>query len=230
MRAGGTTPIVLSILVMVALPALGHAQSPTATRGAFGAALSTGATVGALRGAVPEGATVGAARGSLPAAAVIGAVRGAPPTGGTVGAFRSALAADTVSVLPGASMPMATGTFRGDVPANANVGTVSGPLPPGTQLGEPGPGELAQRLKSEARMDLVDGSYARAEGMLNRSVAIREEMVGRVRPEIAEALDDNAKLLRRWDRNAAAADMEVRAKEIRTKLEPPPAPKKPDRF
>lgn len=229
MRAGGATLIVLSILVMVALPAPGHAQSPTATRGAFGMALSTGATAGALRGALPEGATVGAARGSLPAAAVIGAVRGALPPGGTVGAFRSALAADTVSVLPGASMPMATGTFRGDVPANANVGTASTPLPPGTQLGEPGAVELAQRLKAEARMNLIDGSYARAEGMLNRSVAIREEMVGRVRPEIAEALDENAKLLRRWDRNAAAADMEGRAKEIRTKLEPP-APKKPERF
>ncbi len=229
MRVGATALILLSVLVMVALPALGHAQSPTATRGAFGGTLSTGATVGALRGAVPEGATVGAARGSLPAAAVIGAVRGTPPPGGTVGAYRSALAADTVSVLPGASIPMPTGAFRGDVPTNANVGTVSGPLPSGTQLGEPGPGELAQRLKSEARMNLVDGSYARAEGMLKQSVAIREEMVGQVRPEIAEALDDNAKLLRRWDRNAAAADMEARAKEIRTKLEPP-APKKPNRF
>ena len=91
-----------------------------------------------------------------------------------------------------------------------------------------GPGEIVQGLDSQARMYLVDGDYAHGEGMLNRSVATREDMVGKVHPEVAGALETDAQLLRHYSRDAAAADMEVRAKEIRTKLEPPPAPKKPD--
>jgi hypothetical protein len=83
-------------------------------------------------------------------------------------------------------------------------------------------------------MWLGDGNYAQGEAMLNRSVSIREEIAGGpVHPEVANALEDSAKLLRQWNRNAAASDMEARAKEIRTKLEPPPAPKAakvPERF
>jgi hypothetical protein len=231
MRAGATALIVLSVPIMAALPVLGHAQSPTATRGAFGGSLSTDATPGALRGAVPVGATVGAARGAVPVDAMTGAVRGAPPSGGTVGAFRSVpVSGGAVSVLPGAFLPMTTGALRGDVPVDASVGTVSVPIPSGTSFGGPGPAEFAQGLKSQARSNLVDGNYVQGETMLRRSVANREQVVGSpVHPEVAAALDDNAKVLRHWNREAAAADMEARAKEIRIKLEPP-APKKPDRF
>jgi hypothetical protein len=125
---------------------------------------------------------------------------------------------------------MATGALRGDVPADASVGAVSAPIPPGAALGEPGPNELAARLKSQARMNLVDGNYAQGEAMLSRAVTIREEMVGRDHPDVASALEDSAKLLRQYNREAAAADMETRASEIRTRLEPPPAPREPERF
>jgi hypothetical protein len=84
-------------------------------------------------------------------------------------------------------------------------------------------------LDFQARLYLVDGNYAQGDTMLNRSVAIREQAVGGVHPEVAGALETDAKLLRHYNRDAAAADMDARAKEIRTKLEPP-APKKPDRF
>jgi hypothetical protein len=124
---------------------------------------------------------------------------------------------------------MAVGAFRGDVPADSTVGALPLPVPPGARLGEPGPGELSQGLASQARSNLVDGNYAQGEAMLNRSVAIREQMVGRDHPDVAGALEDDAKLLRRWNRDAAAADMEARAKEIRTRLEPP-KPKAPERF
>jgi hypothetical protein len=122
---------------------------------------------------------------------------------------------------------MAVGAFRGDVPADSTVGAVPVPVPPGARFGQPGPNELAQGLRSQARSRLVDGDYAQGEAMLNRSVAIREQMVGRDHPDVAGALEDNAKLLRQWNREAAAADMEARAKEIRTRLEPP-KPKEPE--
>jgi hypothetical protein len=230
MRAGAPALILLIVLAMVALPVVGHAQSPSVTRGAFGRSLSPDATAGALRGAAPPGATVGAGRGSLPADATVGAVGGGPPSGGTVGAFRSASpSVGTVGVLPGGVLPMNVLPFRGSVPADATVGAISVPAPPGAHFGDPGPGELAQGLYSQARMSLIDGNYAQGEAMLNRSVAIREQMVGRDHPEVAGALEGNAKLLRQYNREAAAADMEVRAKEIRTRLEPP-APKEPERF
>ena len=88
---------------------------------------------------------------------------------------------------------------------------------------------MAERLNSEARIYMVDGNYAQGEGLSNRSVAVREQIVGGVHPEVAGALETDAKVLRHYNRDAAAADIDARAKEIRTKLEPP-APKKPTRF
>jgi hypothetical protein len=103
------------------------------------------------------------------------------------------------------------------------------PAPPGSRFGEPGPEDLAAELRARARIHLIDGSYAQAEAMLNRSVAIREEAVGPDPPDVARALEENAKLLRRWNREAAAADMEAGAKEIRTRLEMP-SPPTPESF
>jgi hypothetical protein len=57
--------------------------------------------------------------------------------------------------------------------------------------------------------------------MLHRSVGIREQMAGPVNPDVANALEGDARLLRHWNLEAAAADMDARAKEIRIKLETP---------
>ena len=229
MRGAATTLIVLTVPVMVALPALGHAQAPTITRGVLGGSLSPDSSSGVLRGTVPRGATTGVVRGTLPPGGTAGLLQATPP-GATVGVFRDTAAAARVPVMPGGVRPTPMPVLMGPLPADASVGTLTAPLPPGTRLGAPGPDEIMQGLDFQARIYLEDGNYAQGEKMLNGSVAIREDMVGRVNPEVAGALETDAKLLRHYSRDAAAADMEVRAKEIRTKLEPPPAPRKPDRF
>ena len=228
MRGRATAIIVLSVPVMVALPALGHAQTQTFTRGVLGGPLSPDSTTGLLRGALPQGATTGVVRGTLPTGGTAGLIHAAPP-GATFGVFRNTAAAATVPVMPGGFAPTPVPTLRGPLPADAAVGALSAPAAPGTRLGEPGPAEIEHGLNFQGRLYLVDHNFAQGETMLNQSVGIREEMVGRVHPEVAGALETDAKLLRHYDRNATAADMETRAKEIRTKLEPP-APKKPDRF
>jgi hypothetical protein len=229
MRGAVTTLIVLTVPVMVALPALGHAQSPTITRGALGGSLPPNASSGLLRGSVPPGATTGVVRGTLPPGGTAGLLQALPP-GATVGVFRDTAAAARVPVMPGGLPPALTPVLMGPLPADASVGALTAPVSPGTRLGEPGPDEIMKGLDSQARIYLQDGNYAQGEQMLNGSVAIREDMVGRVSPGVAGALETDAQLMRHYSRDAAAADMEVRAKEIRTKLEPPPAPKKPDRF
>jgi hypothetical protein len=77
----------------------------------------------------------------------------------------------------------------------------------------------------QARLRLIEGDYAPAEGMLKESVAIREQALGRDHPDVAQTLEDNARLLRQWNRDALATDMENRAKEIRTTLEEAAKPK-----
>jgi len=228
-------PLLIALLLMFS-PGGAWAQSSTTTRGAFGGVLSGDMTSGATRGALPPGATVGAARGSVPQGAVVGAARpaastssaGAPPS---VGLFfvPGAVPAGTPVSPPGAIQVGSGGvlSFRGPVSPDTATGTLGTPIPSNTVLGTPGSAEIAERLQTEAGMWLRDGNYVQGEAMLNRSVAIREEMAGGPNhPEVAQALEDNAKLLRVWNRESAASDMEARAKEIRTNLEPPPAPLK----
>jgi hypothetical protein len=213
MRSGARVAIVLG---MTALPWLSHAQAPVVTRGVLGSSQSTqsgNATTGVLRGAVPPGATVGAGRGAVPPDASIGVVRSGPSSNETMGTLR------------GPTAPTEVGTF---LPPDAPVGTFAAPMPPGTRFGEPGPADIAQRLAEQARRSLVDHDFAAGEALLNRSVRVREESVGRDHPDVAKALEDNAALLRRYNREAAAADMDARAREIRTRLEPPPRPTPPE--
>ena len=229
MRRAATTLIVLTVPVMVALPALSQTQAPTITRGVLVGSMPPDSGCGLLRGALPPGATTGVVRGTLPSGAKAGLMQSVP-SGGSVGVLRDTYSAARVPVMPGGVPSTFVPTLRGPLPADAVVGSLTSPVPPGTRLGEAGPAEIVQGLDSQARLYLVDGDYAHGEGMLNRSVATREDMVGKVHPEVAGALETDARLLRHYSRDAAATDMEVRAKEIRTKLEPPPAPKKPERF
>ena len=69
MRRAATTLIVLTVPVMVALPALGHAQAPTITRASSVGSMPPDSSVGLLRGALPQGATTGVVRGTLPSGA-----------------------------------------------------------------------------------------------------------------------------------------------------------------
>ena len=225
MRGVGIVLIVLSVPVMAALPMVAHAQSPTIARGLLVGSQPPGSTFGLLRGTLPQGATTGVVRGVLPSGATAGLIQ-APPPGSTSGLLRNTSAATMVPTMPGGVTSTPVPTLRGSLPADAAVGVVSPPAPAGSRLGEPGPGDVVERLNSEARIYLVDGNYAQGETLLNGSVAIREQTVGQVHPEVAGALETDAKLLRHYNRETAAHDMDTRAKEIRTKLEPP-APKKP---
>ena len=179
MRGVATTLIVLTVPVMLALPALGHAQAPTITRGVLGGSLSPDSSSGVLRGTLPQGATTGVVRGTLPPGGTAGLLQATPP-GATVGVFRDTAAAARVPVMPGESAqrpcPCSWDPFR-RMRASA---ALAAPLPPGTRLGAPGPGEIMQGLDFQARIYLEDGNYAHGEKMLNGSVAIREDMVGRV--------------------------------------------------
>jgi hypothetical protein len=230
------------VVAAVALPVVGHAQSPTVTRGAFAVPVSLGATTGAIAAPVSPGATTGAIRGALPPGSSVGAIRGSVPvdavigvprtaSGATVGVFPSPVTPIVgVGLVPGVVLPTTVIAPRGSLPADATVGALATPLPPGSRLGAPGPDEIAGRLNSQARLSLIDGNYAQGETMLNRSVTIREEVVGPVHPEVAAALEENAQLLRQYNRDAAAAAMETRAQEIRTLLEPPPPSNPPEAF
>jgi len=225
MRASVT--VLAAAVVLAALPAATQAQTRTTTRGAFGGAVSSDTTVGPFRGSVPQGATLGAVRGAVTSDTVIGAVRNAPST--AIGGFRAETPTEVVGVAPGQFRRMSDIWFRGAVSPGA-VGAFGAPAPSDTVLGRPGPRELEGRLNSEATMAMWDGNYKRGEVMLNRAVEVREEIAGgAVRPEVAAALDHNASFLRDWNRNSAAADMESRANEIRTRFEAPPAAKRTER-
>jgi hypothetical protein len=189
--------------------------------------MSTEAPTGVFRGSVPQGATVGVVRGVLPSGATAGVIQSVPANGST-GVFRSS-AIDTVPVLPGGFAPTPVPTLRGPLPVDASVGALAPSLPPGARFAEPGPADIVKGLDEYARIYMVDGNYAQGQGILEQSVAVREETVGRIHPEVAGALETEAQLLRHYARDADAVDMEARAQDIRKKLEPP-APKKPERF
>ena len=184
---------------------------------------------GLLRGALPQGATTGVVRGTLPPGGTAGLIQSVPP-GAQFGVLRDTSSAARVPVMPAG------------VPPDAHARSHEAPFRQmrssalsrrrfrrGRVSGSRGPAEIVQGLDSQARMYLEDGNYAHGEGMLNGSVAIREDMMGRSIRRSPEP-SRRRSALRHYSRDAAATDMEARAKEIRTKLEPPPAPKRPDRF
>ena len=104
MRARATVFLILGVTAMVALPALGHAQSPAVTRGVLRGTLSSpDTTTGVVRGAVPPGAT-GIMRGSLPPGGTAGLLQ-RTPAGAKVGVLQDTAWAATVPVLPARFRP-----------------------------------------------------------------------------------------------------------------------------
>ena len=214
MRAGARSIVVLAGVVLLGSPALGQSQAPTVSRGLLRGSLPAGATGGLLQGPLTGGETSGLLRGPV-APGVTGGVlsSGAPPAGGTVGGFRGSLP-------PGER----AGALRGDLPAGTPAGTLPAPAPSGARLGDPGPADLARGIEDRARLQLIDNAYGDAEARLRQGVSIRKEASGRESPEVVEALESNAALLREWNRGAAATEMEAEAKQIRKSQEPKVSP------
>ncbi len=209
MRAGARPVVVLVGVVLLGLPALGQAQAPTVTRGLLRGSMPAGATGGLLQGPLTGGETSGLLRGSVPPSARVGVLgSGAPPPGGTVGGFRGSLPAGERA-----------GALRGDLPAGTPAGALPAPAPPGGRLGDPGPSDLAGRVEDQARLQLIDGAYGDAEARLRQGVSIRKDASGADSPQVVDALESNAALLRRWNRGAAATEMETEATMIRKRQE-----------
>jgi hypothetical protein len=150
---------------------------------------------------VPSGATVGVLS------------TGAPPPGGTVGGFRGSLP-------PGER----AGALLGDVPVGTPVFALPTPAPAGARLGDPRPADIAGRVQDQARQHLIEGDYGDGEARLRQSVSIHEKASGPESPAVVQSLEQNADVLRIWNRGAAATQMEVQAEAIRKSWEPSPTP------
>jgi hypothetical protein len=229
MRAGATPFVILGVAAMVALPALGYAQSPAVTRGVLRGTLSSpDTTTGVIRGPMPSGAT-GIMRGSLPPGGTAGLLQ-RTPAGAKVGVLQDKAWAATVPVLPGEIPPPPHQLLRGPMLPGQVSGVMAQPVPPDARFGESAPRDLAETQDLQGRMNLVDLNFAEGQGMLNRSVGSLEQATGGDHPEVVSGLKVDAEVMRHYDRQAAAAEMEGRAGAMQKRLEPPPAPKKPERF
>jgi hypothetical protein len=229
MRARATAVLVLGIPALIALPALGHAQSPTVTRGVLrGSVSSPDATIGVVRGAMPPG-TTGILRGSLPAGATAGLLQ-QPPAGAKVGVLQDTAWAATVPVLPGEVAIPPHQLLRGAALPGQVSGLLSPPVPADARFGEPGSRDLAEFQRQQASINLVDGNFVEGRGMLERSVGSLEQATGGDHPEVVSTLRVDAQTMRHYARDEAAADMEGRARAMQKRLEPPPPPRRPSRF
>ena len=72
-------------------------------------------------------------------------------------------------------------------------------------------------LNNLALLHHVQGQYAEAEPLYQRSLAIREKVLGAEHPDVATILDNYAELLRVTGRSDEAEEMAARAKAIRAK-------------
>ena len=79
------------------------------------------------------------------------------------------------------------------------------------------PRSPAGALNNLAFLYKIQGKYAEAEPLYKRALAIREKVLGREHPYIAQSLENYAALLRKTRRGNEAVTMEARAKAIRTK-------------
>ena len=76
---------------------------------------------------------------------------------------------------------------------------------------------LAESLNSLAELYRLQGNYAEAEPLYQRSLTIREQALGPDHPDVAETLEGFAALLRQTGRSAEADQMETRAQSIRSR-------------
>lgn len=217
MGTGARPVIVLVGVALLACPALGYAQAPTVSRGLLRGSLPSDSTGGLFLGAGTGGTSTGLLRGSAQPGTTGGLLTGgAPPPGGTVGGFRGLVPVGTP-----------VGPTRGPLPAGTPVGAFPASAPSGARLGDPGPADLAGAAETQARMHLIKGDFGDAEARLRQSVSHREQASGPDSPQVVEALESNAALLRQFNRGAAATEMEGQAKEIRLRREAPPTPPAP---
>ncbi len=77
--------------------------------------------------------------------------------------------------------------------------------------------DVATSLHNLALVYRLQGKYAEAGPLYQRSLAIREKALGPEHPHVATSLENYAGLLRATRRSAEAAKMETRAKAIRAK-------------
>ena len=68
-----------------------------------------------------------------------------------------------------------------------------------------------------AALPRVQGNYAGAEPLYERSLAIREKTLGPEHPDVATSLENYADLLRKTGRSDEAETLEARTKAIREK-------------
>ncbi len=79
--------------------------------------------------------------------------------------------------------------------------------------------DVATSLNNLAELYRVQGHYAAAEPLYQRSLAIWEKALGPEHPHVAQSLENYAALLRQTARADEAERMEARAKAIRAKSE-----------
>ncbi len=76
---------------------------------------------------------------------------------------------------------------------------------------------MATSLNNLALLYEAQGKYAEAEPLYGRALAILEKTLGPDHPNVAQSLENYAALLREINRKTEAAELEARAKAIRTK-------------
>lgn len=74
---------------------------------------------------------------------------------------------------------------------------------------------LAVRLDKLAGLYCAAGKYEKAEPLYKRALEVRKNVLDRDSPDVAQSLENYAKVLRKLDRAAEAEDLEARAKSIR---------------
>jgi hypothetical protein len=196
------------ILVIAAGPHTVNSQSPTAQVGGLAGSLPPGATRGGLTGILPPGAARGGLTGILPPGAARGGLTGVLPPDAARGGLTGILPPDATR-----------GGLTGILSPGASRGGLTGSLPPGVRFtDQPLPFEAANGLEGLAKIYLLRGASAHSESALRRSEEILTQELGPEHPDVAQALEDHAALLRKAKREGAATEREARAESIRAKL------------
>jgi hypothetical protein len=171
--------------------------------------------VGTLRGEVPPDAAVGALRGPIAPGAGVGpfstSFPASPDSGGLVG-FRGPTGAPPA---PARGPDTGVGMLQGSVPLAPRTGALAEPAPPGTFFGPPTPADIARRNEALAEVHQQDLSLVNVDAALERATTLRQETFGPTHPAVADGLEDQARLMERYNRLDKAAELQDRAAKIR---------------